>query len=168
MFVNPMIDIALITLGLALISQAIQAKFMDRDGMKRKQEEMKEKQKRMKELMAKGDQKSKNELEALEKEMFESMNQMLKGSSKVMIASLVVFLPAFALLAFLYSDAVIDLPIPLPWFSQGFELFNPATWGIEFLTQSGWFGWYFAAYLGITIAINLIKGAAKKIGVLNG
>jgi len=137
--------------------------------MKKNQEEMKKRQEKMKELMKKQDQKSKNELEALEKEMLEAMNEMLSGSSKVMLYSLIVFFPAFALLGFLYSDVVIDLPFALPWLANGFDLFNLGTWGIDIYPQTSWYGWYFVTYLLVTIVFNVSRSFIKKInGVKNG
>ena len=168
MIFAPIIDIAGISLILAVVSKAIQNKYMDKDAMKAQQEKMKEKQKKMKELMKKEDQKSKNELEALEKEMFEAMQEMMSKSSKVMLVSLVVFLPAFAIIGFLYGEAIINLPLAVPWLMQGFDLFNIGTWGIEFYEQTNWFGWYFLSYLVITLIINGITSVAKKAGAVNG
>jgi len=82
--------------------------------------------------------------------------------------SLVVFLPAFAILGFFYGEAVIDLPISTPWLVQGFDLLNTATWGIQLYDQTNWFGWYFLSYLIITIIINVGRTAVKKFGVMNG
>ncbi|MCH7902674.1 DUF106 domain-containing protein [archaeon] len=168
MIISPIIEIAVISLGLAISSQIIQNKFVDRKAMKEQQKEIKEKQKRMKELMLKEDQKSKNELEALEKEMMQQMQKMMSGSMKVMMFSLVIFLPAFALLGFFYGEAIIDLPIALPWVANGFDLFNLETWGIEIYEQTNWFGWYFTSYLAITILIGLGRKVAKKLGAMNG
>jgi len=162
MIISSIVDITIISLFLAVISQIIQNKFMDRDAMKKQQAEIKEKQKMMKELASKTDPKSKNELEAIQKEMFGQMQKMMGGSTKVMIASAVIFLPAFALLGFFYSEAVIDLPVPIPWLSDGFDLFNLGTWGIEIYEQTNWFGWYILSYLVITIIINLGRKVLKK------
>ncbi len=171
MIVNPMVDIAIISFGLAAISKVIQAKFIDREVMKKQQEEMKERQKKMQELMQKSDQKSKNELEALEKEMMEAMNKMLSGTTKVMMASMVVFIPAFALLGMFYGEALINLPVPLPWFVNGFDLFNLGTWGFQIYSETNWFGWYFVSYLTITILLGIGTKIYKKVkenGVING
>ncbi|HIH10298.1 MAG TPA: TMCO1/EMC3 family protein [Candidatus Diapherotrites archaeon] len=171
MVFGPLVDIALITAVLAVVSQLVQNKFMNKDEMKTRQEEMKEKQKRMKELMQKGDQKSKNELDALEKEMMESLQAMMSSSTKVMVASMVIFLPAFFVLGALFENAVIQLPIPLPWLKQGFDLFNAGTWGIEVYNETTWFGWYFVSYLVITMVINVGRNFFKKKGqkaIVNG
>ena len=168
MVVSPIIDIAVISLGLVIASQIIQNKFVDRDAMKKQQKGIKEKQKQMKELMLKEDQKSKNELEAMEKEMMEQMQKMMSGSMKVMMFSLVIFLPAFALLGFFYGESIIDLPISLPWLADGFDLFNLGTWGVEIYEQTNWFGWYFTTYLTTTLLINLGKKVRKNLGAVNG
>jgi len=168
MIISNMVDITLISLGLVIVSQIIQNKFVNRDAMKAQQAEIKVKQARMKELTGKEDQKSKNEQEALQKEMFESMQKMMAGSTKVMIYSMVIFLPAFAILGFFYGEVIIDLPINLPWLSDGFDLFNTGTWGIQFYEQTNWFGWYFVSYLALTILITIGKKLAKKISGLNG
>ena len=173
MVLGAMAEIAAITVVLALVSQFVQNKYINKDEMKRQQEEIKGKQKRMKELMQKGDQKSKNELDSLEKEMLESMQKMMGSSTKVMIASMVIFIPALLVLGALYANDTIQLPVPVPWLSEGFDLFNIGTWGVEIYTQTNWFGWYFLAYLVVTVIINValgfIKNNAKKSGVvLNG
>ena len=168
MVISPMVDIVGISLALSIVSQIVQKKFMNRDEMKKHQESMKEKNKRMKELIGKDDHKSKNELEALEKEMLESMQKMMNGSMKVMIASSVVFLPAYWLLGHFYGTAVIDLPIPIPWFVQGFNLFDTATWKgiIEIYHQTNWLGWYLLTYLLFSMAMNAIVDFIKKKGVV--
>ncbi len=168
MFFDAMIEISLVTLVLAFVSQFIQNKFVDRDKMKAKQLEMKEKQKRMKELAGKSDQKSLKELEVLEGELLESMQEMMSGSTKVMVFSLLVFFPAFVLLGHFYSDVVISLPVPLPWFAEGFDLFNVSSWGIKFYSETNWLGWYFVSYLIITLLINFGRGLLNKSSVKSG
>tara|TARA_Y100000310_G_C20703821_1_gene832730 strand:+ start:8895 stop:9386 length:492 start_codon:yes stop_codon:yes gene_type:complete len=163
-----MIDIAVISLVLVILSQIIQKKFGNRDEMKEKQKLIKEKQAQMKELMGKEDQKSKNDLETLEKEMMQHMQEMMGGTMKIMKYSLVIFLPAFAILGFFYGEAIIDLPFEIPWLANGFDLFNLGTWGIDLYEQTNWYGWYFLVYLGITIVMNIGKKLLKKIGVMNG
>src|SRR3989344_7392983 len=136
--------------------------------MKRQQEEIKAKQAKMKELVKKDDAKSKNELEALEKEMFEIMQKMMSGSYKVMLASMVVFLPALWFLGTFYDKAVIDMPVALPWLSNGFDLFNIGTWGIEMYAQTSWYGWYFVCYIIIAIAFSIAMKIKKKLVTENG
>ncbi|MFH1390691.1 MAG: EMC3/TMCO1 family protein [Candidatus Diapherotrites archaeon] len=168
MIISTMIDIALISLVLVTLSQIIQKKFGNRDEMKKKQVLIKEKQSQMKELMGKEDQKSRNKLEALEKEMMQHMQEMMGGTMKVMKYSVVIFIPAFAILGFFYGDAIIDLPFAIPWLANGFDLFNLGTWGIDFYEQTNWYGWYILVYLGITIVMNVGEKLLKNFGVLNG
>ena len=172
MLFGAMVDIALITVVLYAVSQAIQKKFMNKEEMKKQQEEVKQKQARMKELMKKDDQKSKNELESLQNEMMAAMQKMMSGSSKVMLYSMVVFLPALWILGAFYGEAIIALPVPLPWLSNGFDLFSIGTWGVEMYSETSWFGWYFVCFLVLSIAVNIITGLMKKTGAkavaLNG
>ncbi|MEM4256968.1 MAG: EMC3/TMCO1 family protein, partial [Candidatus Diapherotrites archaeon] len=108
--VNPMVDIAIISSVLALLSSIIQNKVMNKKQMKADQEKLKEKNKRMRELMTKNDEKSKNELESLQNEVLEIMQKMMQGTLKFTMISMVFFLPAFWLLSSLYGEAVIGLP----------------------------------------------------------
>jgi uncharacterized membrane protein (DUF106 family) len=160
--IGPMFEIFGISLFLAVVSQIIQNKFMDKEAMKKHQDDMKAKQKRMKELIGKDDEKSKNELETLEKELMESMQKVMEGSTKTMLFSLVVFLPAFWLLGHFYEKAVIDLPVQIPWFVEGFDLLNISTWGIKMYSQTNWLGWYFLTYLVISMIIGAIVSQFKK------
>ncbi len=172
MVFGAMVEIALITVGLTIVSQVLQNKFAHKDEMKAHQEKLKGHQKKMNELMKKDDQRSKQELETVQAEMMEEMNRMMSKSTKVMMFSLVVFLPAFWVLGLFYEKAVIDLPVPLPWLKNGFDLLNIGTWGVEVYNQTNWFGWYFVSYLVMTIIIgqimNITKTWLKKDVVVNG
>lgn len=163
MFVSTIVDITIISIVLFGVSQAVQARFINRDEMKRQQEGMKAKQVKMKELMKKGDAKSKNELDAMEKEMMEDMQKMMSGSYKVMLVSMVVFLPALWFLNTFYGNAVIDMPVPLPWLRNGFDLFSIGSWGIEIYAKTNWFGWYFVCFIVISLLYNFISGFKKKM-----
>ncbi|MBS3059720.1 MAG: hypothetical protein J4224_04840, partial [Candidatus Diapherotrites archaeon] len=44
-----------------------------------------------------------------------------------------------------YSQATIELPVPLPWF--GTESI------IQFYNETNWLGWYFVSYLVLTLII---------------
>ena len=169
MLFGAMWDIALITVMLYAVSQVVQNKFMNRDEMKRQQEAIKAKQGRMKELMKNEDPKSKNELQSLEREMMEAMQKMMSGSSKVMIASMVIFLPALWFLGAFYGEAVIALPVPLPWLSNGFDLFSIGTWGFSLYSETGWFGWYFVCFILLSIVVGIAKSfMKKKVVAING
>ncbi|MCR4335009.1 MAG: EMC3/TMCO1 family protein [archaeon] len=166
MIINAMVDIAVISLVLAILSQIIQKKFGNKEEMKEKQKLIKEKQTQMKELMGKEDQKSKNELEALEKEMMKHMQEMMSGTMRMMKYSFVVFIPAFAILGFFYGEAIVDLPFAIPWLANGFNLFDFGTWGIHLYEQTNWYGWYLLIYLIIAILMNIGKKLLKNMGVL--
>ncbi len=172
MVFGAMADITLISGALTIASQALQNRFAHRDEMKGHQEKIKGHQKKMNELMKKDDPKSKNELESVQGEMMEEMNRMMSKSTKLMMFSLVVFLPAFFVLGYFYEKDIINLPVPLPWLANGFDLFSIGTWGIDIYSQTNWYGWYFLSYIVMTIiigqAMNIAKIGAKKGAVLNG
>ncbi len=164
-FFNPMIDIALVSGVLALVSSVIQAKMMNRKAMKENQEKLKEKNKRMRELMNKNDEKSKNELESLQNEVLEMMQKMMQGSMKVMFVSMIFFLPAFWVLSHFYANAVISLPLPVPWFGE-FDLFNIGTWQnmIKLYNETNYLGWYMLTYLLFSLIIRFVLNKSSKQG----
>ncbi len=163
MLFGAMADIALITVVLFIVSQIAQNKFMNREEMKKHQDTIKQKQAKMKELMKKEDAKSKNELETLEKEMMQTMQNMMSGSSKVMLVSMVLFLPALWFLGEFYGKEIIPLPVPLPWLSVGFDLFNIGTWGMTIYSETNWFGWYFVCFIVLSILFSIGKEILKKM-----
>ncbi len=168
MFVSALVDITAISVVLFAVSQAIQSRFINRDEMKRQQQEMKDRQKKMQELMKKGDTKSKSELNAMEKEMLESMQKMMGGSYKVLLVSMVAFLPALWFLGEFYGKAIIKMPFPLPWLANGFDLFNIGTWGIDIYSETTWFGWYFVCFIVLSLLYNFLTGMMKKKVAVNG
>ena len=161
MVFGAMADIALISMGLTIVSQFLQNRFAHRDEMKAHQEKMKKHQEKMKELMKKDDHQSRSEREKIEAELMEEMNKMMSKSMKVMMFSLLVFLPAYWVLGNFFEKEIIALPVPLPWLANGFDLLNPGTWGIQLYSQTNWFGWYFVTYLVITVVIGQIMNAFK-------
>ncbi len=172
-FLSPQIDIAIITFVLAIVSQILRRILMNPAEMKEKQAAMKEKQGKMKDLMNKNDHKSVKELEEMQKEMMESMGKMMSGSFKLMAISLVFFLPAFYVIGGtdplfgimsaidvigiggLYADAIIPLPIPIPWLGGDFF--------IMLYNETGWFGWYILTSLFFSITLNVVIGQVEKI-----
>ena len=140
-FFNPQLEISVLAALLAVVSQFVQTKFGNRREMLKHQEDMKKKQDKMKTLVQSNNPGAKKEIEELEKEMLESLNMVMKMSTRTMIYSMVIFLPAFFLLGMFYSDAVINLPIPIPWFAPDLSLVNPFTW-FSLYTQTNWTGWY--------------------------
>lgn len=166
------VDIAIISLGLSIVSQVLQNKFAHKDEMKTHQEKMKAHQEKMKELMKKNDAKSQQEIEKIQGELMGEMNKMMSKSTKVMMFSLVVFLPAYWGLSSFYATDVIQLPLPIPWFVEGFDLLNIGTWGIRLYNETNWLGWYLLTYLVIGIiisqAMKLTKIGTKREVVVNG
>ena len=152
-FINPMIDIFLISIVLVIFSKVLQRKFIDKDAMKKQQQEMKIKQKRIKELIEQKDDKSMQEANKIQQEMFEAMGKTMQGTMKHMMFSLPVFLGVFALIRMFYGEATIDLPIPIPWLGET---------GIELFEQTNWFGWYFLSYLVLNIIIGIAEKLVKK------
>jgi uncharacterized membrane protein (DUF106 family) len=151
MIINPQTDIMAIAFGISTISQIIRRKYSHPKQMKTKQEEMKTKQKKMKELMKKTDEKSKKELEKLEKEIMETSMEIMNKSMKTMTISMIIILPAFFLMAGAYETATINLPIPLPWFAEN--------WNIQFYEQTSWIGWYLVS----SITAGILIGTTIKI-----
>jgi len=158
-----MTDIALISIGITLVLQVIQKKFMNRGQMKVQQEEMKRRQKRMKELMQRDDEKAKSELQQLEKEMMEGMNEMMSGSMKQMMVTMVLVVPLWAFFGWNYTGLAIDLPVAVPFFAA-FNLFDPLSWfAWKFWEQTSWIGWYVLVSLSFSIVLNLIITVFKKV-----
>src|SRR3989338_6844539 len=105
----------------------------------------------MKELANKSDAKSKNELEALEKEMMEEMGKMMKGCTRMMI--FIIFL--FWFLGEAYKAAVIQLPFPIPWFGEN--------WSVKLYSETNWIGWYVLCSLVTSLALNAALGLREKV-----
>lgn len=157
MLVNPNVDIALISLALACVSQLIQRKMLNRGEMKEKQNAMKEKNKRMRELMKNDDGKSKQELKALQKEIMEGTADMMSGSFKMMAVMMLIYLPVYWWLGDAFAGVEIPLPVPIPWFS--------ADSLVALYSSTNWLGWYILTAMvfsfGLNGAINL-AGRVKK------
>ncbi len=143
---DPQVEIALISVGIALVSQLLQRKLMPREATQKRQEKIKKHQARMKELANKNDAKSKNELETLEKEMMEEMQVMMQGSTRMMMFSMVFILPVFWFLGEAYKEAIVQLPFPIPWFAEN--------WVIKFFTETNWIGWYVLCSLVTSLVLN--------------
>ena len=143
---DPRVEIALISVGIALVSQLLQRKLMPREATQKRQEKIKKHQARMKELANKNDAKSKNELEALEKEMMEEMQVMMQGSTRMMMFSMVFILPVFWFLGEAYKEVTVQLPFPIPWFAEN--------WVIKFFTETNWIGWYVLCSLVTSLVLN--------------
>ena len=153
-FFNPMLDIGLIAFALAIVSQLLQRRFLDKKLMKEQQEQIKQKQQKIKELASKKDDKFKSEIEKLETEMLGITNVMMKGSLRHMMFSMAVFLPAFWFIGATYDGAVIYTPIPLPLIHRDFSF--------EITARMSWL-WYYI-YVGIVcnILLNAIMNLMEK------
>ncbi len=154
MLFSPHIDIALVAVVLSLLSQVMRRVLTDQKNIKKMQKGMKDKQAKIKELMKKEDAKSKKELERLQGEMMEGMALMMKGTNKLMLVSMVVFLPTFWFLGGVYGNFEFPLPVPLPWF--GGEFF------ITLVSSTNFVGWYFVCSLVFSLVINGIINAIEK------
>jgi uncharacterized membrane protein (DUF106 family) len=141
-----MIDIAFAAVVVIGISQVLQHKFIDRKRMKEQQKEMKEIQKKLNELIKKEDQKSQQEAKKLQGQMMGSMNSMMGKNMKVMLYSMVIILPIFWWLSASYKEAVINLPLSLPFLG----------------TQVNWFWWYIICSIVLSIVIAVGKKAYEK------
>ncbi|MFH1240532.1 MAG: EMC3/TMCO1 family protein [Candidatus Diapherotrites archaeon] len=154
-FFDVMLEIALVAMCLAVVSQIVRRKFVDPKKMKEQQKVMKEKQAKIKELVSKEDAKSKAELQRIQTEMLEVTNEMMQGSMRMMMFTFPVYIVAFWGLGYLYSTAVIDLPIQIPWFGEN--------WSIKFYEQTNWIGWYVLISLITGLALGFIFNALEKI-----
>lgn len=134
------LEIAVLSVGLAIVSRLIQARFGKRKEVNEIQQRVKQKQERLKELMKKEDTKSKNEAQTLQTEMMTELNTMMSYNMRVMFISLLIFGPALALLQAWYQGMIVESPISIPVFhrASGFPFF----W-LEITTHSNWFSWYF-------------------------
>ncbi len=146
-FINPQIDIAFAALLLALVSQFIQRKFVDKQKLKESQEKMKQAQKRMKELASRQDNQSKQEMERIEKEFMQTAGETMQASMKQLAVSTPIFLLAFLYLGGAYEKDTIQLPVPLPWFGNN---------GIQLFSETSWVGWYVVSALASTLILNVI------------
>lgn len=164
-FINPQLDILVISGVLSIASQGLQRLLTDRKKMKENQEKMKEHQKKMRELSQKQDKKSIEEMEKLEKEFMEAFNQTMQASFKFMIFSLPVFGAAFWFLGNNYETASIDLPVPVPWFvASGIKIPLLGEIGIQLFSSTNWLGWYVLCSIAISLVLSTIINAIEKAG----
>lgn len=155
---NAIVDIALAAVLLALAAQLIRRKLIDDKKMKEQQNTIKEHQKKMRELAGKNDPKSKAELQKAQNEMLEITGDMMQGSMKMMLYSFPLYIGAFWLLGYLYETAVINLPVPVPWFGENFS--------IKLYEQTNWVGWYvlIALISGIVLSVIFKVVDKSKVG----
>lgn len=143
---SPLIDVALISAGLSIVSFALQRKLLNKDELKALQESMKEKQKKLNELLKRQDKQAKEEIDGLQKEMIEASGKMMQKSMKQMFATLIIVLPVFWYLGFAYGETKIVFPFELP-----------------FIGSSGnWIIWYIIVSIITSIVLMIIEKALKK------
>ena len=153
-FGNPVLEIIGISFVMVCISQFVQRKLVDRKKMKSNQALMKEKQKRIKELMQKDDQKSKAEVERLQKEMLGLMNQTMQGTMKHMLFTFPVFIVVFWVLSIVYSGILIQLPFAVPVVHRNFSF--------EITAGISWLWWYIYTSFAFSILFSIVFKALKR------
>ena len=127
----PAVVIFIMTVVLAFTSRMLQRKLVDRKKMKENQRKAKENMKLIKQYMKEGESKKK-ELDALQKENLDLQMDMMKGSNKVMLVSLPIFLVFLWALSSVYGGVVFESLFALPKFAGYFpvNLFAAEGWTI--------------------------------------
>jgi len=158
LFGNPIVEIVVMCLALAIFSQLVSRRFRAKSGFKEQQELMKKKQKEMKELMKK-DPSNTKEIEKLQKETMALMQTMMSGSYKQMFVTLPVFLVVYWLLGFFYGGQLLISPIAFPKLSM-------PDFGMLTL-EMGYQRFYFFIYLILTIIIAVVLKYIDKAKLKN-
>ncbi len=115
------LEIFVIGVCLAGVSKALQHVLVDRRSFLANQKKMQEQQKRLRELTGKQTEDSTKEMEKVQSEMMENLNKMMKDNLRIMMFSLVVFLPAFWVLGMLYNGGPVQTPFALPVIHRDFS-----------------------------------------------
>ncbi|MFH1257202.1 MAG: EMC3/TMCO1 family protein [Candidatus Diapherotrites archaeon] len=149
---SPIIDIALVAFGLALVSMVLQVKLFKKREKALIQKKIKEIQKKISELTKKGG--DKKEIDRLQEEMLKLLNEQMKDMPKQMIVSMIIFLPPFYFIREIYGNSIhmlhpFGLDIPL------------------FGTTMGWFEVYIICSLISSLVLNAIVDAYEKNKVKN-
>ena len=147
--INPTIDILLLSIVIAIVSQLFQIKFTDRKKMRAMQKDMKDKQKKMRELAGKTDANAVAEIKKLEQEMMQSLNESMKHSMSSMIKLMpltVIFLLVYWLLGSTYGKLAVPTLFPI-------NILKPAM---------SWIWWYVICVFIASIALNLITNAVEN------
>lgn len=161
--ISPVVDISLVALVLVVVSRLLQGRMIDKEKQKEAQKRMKEKQGRIKELMKNGDEKSKNEMQRLQQEIFEEMNETMQGSMKYMVTSLPLFLGAWWVMGYFYGGLMFSTPFLVPKF-EGFFLLNPFTWiPTGFVAETGYAKWYIISYFIFAIVLGIALKVREKL-----
>lgn len=143
MFVSPAIDLALIAAGFVAVSQAIQVLLMNRKQLRAHQKKSKALMKEQQELMKKGKDAPAHEMERLQREQMELMQAQFKNMPKMMLASLIVFLPLFTIVQHQFEGQIIPVffPFNLIW------------------TQLDWYWYYVLCSLIVSIVVGQVLNA---------
>lgn len=150
------IVILLTTIILAAITKVLQRKLVDKNEMKRYQDESKEMQLQLKELMKEAE-KNKSKIDELQMKMLRNSTEMMNKNMKLSLFSAPAFIAVFWFLSTLYGGQLIESFIALPKFI-GFNLFNPASWVPVGLTmQTGYYKAFFFYYFGASILMGLVE-----------
>ncbi|HLD58466.1 MAG TPA: EMC3/TMCO1 family protein [archaeon] len=152
--ISPIVDIALVSFAMAIVSQILQRKLIDRKKMKQSQEQMKAMQKQLKELAKQDNEKARQESARIQNEMLKSMNENMKGSMKHMVVSLPIFFVVFAVAGGLYGGQLVHLPFPLPVVHRDFSF--------EITATVSWLWWYIYCSLAFSIIFSIILKAVDK------
>ncbi|MEM0359811.1 MAG: EMC3/TMCO1 family protein [Candidatus Diapherotrites archaeon] len=139
-FIDPLIEVAIIAIALVAFSTFIRNRFMDKEAEKG----MKEKQKEFKELLKSKDKASMKRLEEVQKELLELQYKVMRSS----IPSMLVMLGVFFLL------------LPIMNSSYGGIQFPPAPYIV--LPGQSWIWYYILIGLMVSIAVAIGKKIMKK------
>lgn len=153
-FFNAIIEIALVSIAITIVSRMLQEKLVDKKKQKMHQDRMKENQKKIKELARRSDDGAKKEMEKLQTETLESMNAVMQGNMKYMLFSFPLFIVFFAVLGAVYGSTTIKLPFPLPVLHSDFSF--------EITSTISWLWWYIYSAMVAGIIINAITSAMEK------
>ncbi len=154
-------SIGLTTVALVIISKILQAKFLDKEKMKKQRQEIKIKQEKAKELLKEGDHKKKD-AEKIQTEILEMTLEMMQASNKMMFVSLPIFLLIFFVLGFVYGDNLLLSWIPLPktfWLFEMIPMPNLFEWRME----AGYRTMYIYYYLYISIIVGIVMKIYEKM-----
>jgi uncharacterized membrane protein (DUF106 family) len=152
-FFNAGIEIAIFSVILSVVSRWLQIRFGNKKEVNRIQAEMKKKQAQIQELLKKNDEKSKHEAETIQSGMMADMNKVMSSSMKVMMLSMIVFIPALAVLAAGYNGTIIQAPFPFVVFHRASGLIPVS---FEWSSQFNWLSWYFWWSLVASLVLGMI------------
>ncbi|MEK6970812.1 MAG: EMC3/TMCO1 family protein [archaeon] len=138
MFLNPAMDLVLISALFAVISQTLQTVLTNRKEVRKSQKKMQETNKRYKELMKQGGKADPQEVEKIQKEMMEITTASMKSMPKLMIANMIVFIPLFAFVHQTYDGTRLPFFPPFSW-----------VWA-----EVDWFWYYVLCSLLISLFVN--------------